>query len=329
MIDDSAMQIAVVVDQNLHLVGTITDGDIRRGILKGVSLNDKVGQIMNHFPAIASDSESYEEIVRLMTMKKLHQIPIVNREHQVVGVHLIEELLKMTACENSVVLMAGGYGKRLRPLTNECPKPLLRVGSKPILETIIENFVEHGFKKFYISVNYKAEMLEEYFGDGKKWNIEIQYLKEKEELGTAGALSLLRQKQTKPIIVMNGDILTKVNFKQLIDFHSHNEAKATMCVREYCMQVPYGVVNTDQQKLISIVEKPTQRYFVNAGIYVIQPECLADIPNMEYFDMPTLFQKLITKRDKTIVFPIHEYWIDIGQVHDYERANGEYFEVFR
>lgn len=327
-IDASSMQIALVVDEDLRLLGTVTDGDIRRGILRGVALDQPVGQIMNAQPTVARADEPREQMLANMQRKQLHRIPIVDEQNRVVGIEFLEELIQPHLKENWVVLMAGGLGSRLRPLTNDCPKPMLKVGNKPLLETILENFIEYGFRHFFISVNFMAEMVKGYFGDGSRWGVEIRYLEEDQKLGTAGALSLLPQKPQSPLLVMNGDVLTKVNFRQLLDFHTSHRSQATMCVREYDFQVPYGVVRIDKHRITGIDEKPVQRFFVNAGIYVLEPEALNAIPVGGYFDMPTLFETLIAKGEETVVFPIREYWLDIGQMADYDRANGEFMQVF-
>ncbi|MGF9910067.1 nucleotidyltransferase family protein [Brevibacillus porteri] len=328
IIDKSARQIALVADENDRLLGTVTDGDIRRGLLKGRALQDPISLIMNSFPTVASPYETRENILALMKIKKIHQIPIVDEEGKIVHVEVLNELLRPTKKDNWVVLMAGGLGTRLHPLTHDCPKPLLPVGNKPLLETILQSFIDQGFHRFYISVKYKAEMIQEHFGDGSNWGISIQYLQEKESLGTAGALSLLPEKPSEPFFVMNGDLLTKVNFEQLLDFHKTYQAQATMCVREYDHQIPYGVVRLDQYRLTSIEEKPTQRFFVNAGIYVLSPDAVEDIPHNQYFDMPSLFDHLVKNQQQTIAFPIREYWLDIGRMADFERANMEFAEVF-
>ncbi|MBP2636934.1 MAG: alcohol dehydrogenase [Firmicutes bacterium] len=328
IIDSSAMQIALVVDDKERLLGTVTDGDIRRGILKGISLEDLVQRIMNAHPTVAKSYERRDIVLAVMKLKRLNHIPVIEDDGRVIKVETLQDLISVDEKENWVVLMAGGLGSRLRPLTDECPKPLLRVGGKPVLETILENFMEYGFRKFFVSVNYRAEMIKEYFGDGSRWGAEIQYIHENKPLGTAGALSLLPQKPAKPILVMNGDLLTKVNFQQLLDFHLEHQAQATMCVREYTYQIPYGVVKMDKHVLTAIEEKPTERFLVNAGIYVLEPTALDYIPADEYFDMPNLFKTIIKQNGETTVFPIREYWLDIGQMSDFERANGEFCEVF-
>lgn len=328
VLDKSAKQILLVVDKSNRLLGTVTDGDIRRGILKGLAFDEPTDRIMNTQPTVARAGEPREQMLANMQRKQLHRIPIVNEQKQVVGIEFLEELIQPHLKENWVVLMAGGLGSRLRPLTNDCPKPMLKVGNKPLLETILENFIEYGFRHFFISVNFMAEMVKDYFGDGSRWGVEIRYLEEDQKLGTAGALSLLPQKPKAPLLVMNGDVLTKVNFRQLLDFHATHDAMATMCVREYDFQVPYGVVRMDNHRITGIDEKPVQRFFVNAGIYVLSPEALSAIPQAGYFDMPTLFETLITNNEEAVVFPIREYWLDIGQLADYDRANGEFMQVF-
>lgn len=328
VLDKSAKQILLVVDNDDRLLGTVTDGDIRRGILKGISLDEHTDKIMGKSPTVARAGDERQSILAMMRNKKLHHIPVVNEQNRVVGIEFLEELIQPHLKENWVVLMAGGLGSRLRPLTNDCPKPMLKVGNKPLLETILENFIEYGFRHFYISVNYMADMVKDYFGDGTRWGVEIRYLEEDQKLGTAGALSLLPEKPRAPLLVMNGDLLTKVNFRQLLDFHTSHDSMATMCVREYDFQVPYGVVRIDKHRITGIDEKPVQRFFVNAGIYVLSPEALTSIPASGYFDMPTLFETLIAKEAETVVFPIREYWLDIGQLADYDRANGEFMQVF-
>ncbi|MBK9161516.1 MAG: nucleotidyltransferase family protein [Nitrosomonadales bacterium] len=328
VLDRSAKQIVLVVGENNHLAGTVTDGDIRRGILKGVSLDEPTLNIMNAHPTVARADEGREAMLAAMQRKGLHHLPVVDENNCVTGLETLEDLIHPPIRENRVVLMAGGLGSRLSPLTDACPKPMLKIGGKPLLETILENFIEYGFHRFYISVNYMADVVKAHFGDGSRWGVDIAYLHEDQRLGTAGALSLLPEKPAEALLVMNGDLLTKVNFKQLLDFHSAHHAQATMCVREYDFQVPYGVVKIDAHRITAIDEKPVQRFFVNAGIYVLEPEALALIAANTYFDMPTMFERLIGLKKETAVFPIREYWLDIGQLADFDRANGEYRDIF-
>ncbi|MHB1126567.1 MAG: nucleotidyltransferase family protein [Bacillota bacterium] len=327
-IDSGALQIALVVENNNRLLGIITDGDIRRGILKGVSLKEPVISIMNSNPVIVSPLENKENILKIMKIKQLHHIPVVDKNGYLIRLETIDGLLKPHMRENIVVLMAGGLGSRLHPLTEDCPKPLLKVGGKPLLETIVENIKDNGFNRFYIAVNYKADMVKDYFGDGSRWGVEINYINERKRMGTAGALSLLPEKPKESFLVMNGDLLTKINFNLLLDFHIENKATATMCVREYGFQVPYGVVLTERHKLTGIEEKPVERFFINAGIYVLEPNVLNLIPRNDYFDMPSIFLTLIKQRYETVAFPIREYWLDIGNMVDFERAKGDYENHF-
>ena len=328
IIDASSLQIALVVETSNKLIGTVSDGDIRRGILKGVSLDSPVREIMFNEPTVADCQANREKIVATMKMKQIRQIPIVDEDGCVVGLDLWDDLFARRDRDNIVVLMAGGLGARLGDLTKNCPKPLLQVGNKPVLETVLENCIEHGFKNFYISVNYKADMVKEYLGDGSRWGVNIRYLEEKKRLGTAGALGLLPDASSLPLLVMNADVLTKVNIENLFDFHEEQKAIATMCVREYDFQVPFGVVELDSYRLKSIKEKPIHKFFVNAGLYVLNPKAVSLVPYNNYLDMPTLFDMLLEKRLEISAFPIREYWLDIGRKDDLARANGDYDEVF-
>jgi len=323
-ISASGLQIALVVDGNNRLLGTVTDGDIRTGILKGIEIESSVQTIMHNRPTVAKPGDERELILNTMKARHIHHMPIVDADGRLVGLETLDELLKPAPRDNIVVLMAGGLGTRLRPLTNDCPKPLLYIGNRPILETILLNFIDYGFSRFYLSVNYKAQMVVDHFGDGSRWGIDIQYLHEKQRMGTAGALGLLPERPVHPLIVMNADLITKVNFGSLLDYHAKHNAQATMCVREYDFQVPYGVVQLDSHRLLGIEEKPVKRFFVNAGIYTLNPDVLDVVPKDTFFDMPQLFDQLIKEKKEIAVFPIREYWLDIGHLNDYERAASEY-----
>lgn len=327
-IDNNSMQIALVVDEFERLMGIVTDGDIRRAILRGKSLEDGVNDVMNKQPTVVQHDHDRNEVLAIMRKKQFNHVPVVDFKGRVVGLESILDMIRPDQRTNRVILMAGGLGSRLKPLTDDCPKPLLKVGGKPVLETILENFISYGLSKFILTVNYKADMLVEYFGDGSKWGVEIDYVFEEKRMGTAGALSLLKERPTEPFIVMNGDLLTKVNVGNLLDFHLKQDAGATMCVRDYELQIPYGVIHVDKDRLVGIEEKPVLRYFVNAGIYVLNPETIDVIPRNEFYDMTTLFDDLIAAGNNTTVFPIREYWLDIGKMEDYERANGEFTKVF-
>ena len=328
IIDSGAMQIALVVDDNDKLLGTLTDGDIRRGILRGLDLDSSIETIVFKEPAVAKISSTKEEILKLALSRKLHQIPVVDDNGRVLGIKEIEELVEPKIKTNRVILMVGGLGTRLRPLTQDTPKPMLKVGNKPILQTIVEKFAEYGFVNITMCVNFNASIIRDYFGDGKEFGVNIDYVLEQKRMGTAGALSLLKERPSEPFFVMNGDLLTNVNFEHIFNYHVLNKATATMCVREYDYEVPYGVVKMNDNKIIEIVEKPVQKFFVSAGIYMLSPEILDLIPKNEFYDMPALFEKLIRLSKNVISFPIREYWLDIGRMEEYQRANEEYKEVF-
>lgn len=329
IIEEGGVQICLVVDKGGRLLGTVTDGDARRGILRSLPLDAPVADIMRTNPFTGRPEDDNDTLLATMNQAQIRQLPLVDAGGHVVGLVTHAELTAHSATrDNWVVLMAGGLGQRLRPMTDSVPKPLLKVGNKPLLETILETFIAHGFRKFFLSVNYKAEMVKAHFGDGTRWNCTIRYLEEKERLGTAGALGLLPEPPTVPLIVMNGDVLTKVNFASLVDFHREQCAAATMCVREYDFQVPYGVVNIEDGRITSLEEKPVHTFFVNAGIYVVEPTALAHVPEHRYFDMTDLFSRVIAAGQPTAVFPIREYWLDIGQPDDFNRANGEFASIF-
>jgi dTDP-glucose pyrophosphorylase len=328
IIDISTLQVALVVDEQNHLLGILTDGDIRRAILQGISLENPAERVMQRKFTTVGCQASNDFILSLMRERDLKQIPVLDDNGCVVGLKVLVDMIQTRSRENWVVIMAGGLGSRLQPLTDHCPKPLLKIGSKPILEMILENLIAQGFQKYFISVNYKGEMIESFVGNGQQWGVDIEYLREDRRMGTGGALGLLPQRPQSPFIVMNADVLTKINLDHLLHFHISQKAKATMCVRDYHFQVPYGVVRTDEHHLVSIDEKPVQRFFVNAGIYVLEPGALDFAPLGEPFDMTSLFENLLQERREVAAFPIREYWLDIGRTEDLERANGEFADHF-
>jgi len=325
---NSTIKEALVLDDENHLLGTLSDGDVRRGLLKGLTLDDSIETIIFKNSTVCSINDSREDILKIAVAKKIYCIPIVDEKGVIVGIEEVDDLLKPASFSNRVVLMAGGLGTRLRPLTDDIPKPLLQVGDKPILETIINGFAKYGFTNIVLSVSYKAEMIEAHFGDGSKFAVNIEYVHEDKRMGTAGALSLMQEKLSEPFFVMNGDLLTNINFEHMLEYHLSNDAIATMGVREYDFQVPYGVVNVEGHNILSIDEKPVHNFFVSGGVYVLSPDVLEMIPDT-YYDMPTLFEKLIEEKKKSVSFPIREYWLDIGQMSDFHRANAEYHGVFK
>ena len=329
LLNRNASKILLVVDAERRLLGTVTDGDIRRGLIRHCSMNMPVSDVMCKKPTVASISDDKKTILAMMEARELLHMPLVDSDQRVVGLETLQHLLKGRRLNNPVLLLAGGFGKRLQPLTNECPKPLIKVGTKPILHTIIEQFIGAGFHKFFISTHHMAEKVRDYFGNGGEWGVSIEYVHEAKPLGTAGALGLLPKEDLDwPIIVMNGDLLTKINYEHLIDYHNEHDAKATICVREYDFQVPYGVVNIEGNKITSILEKPVQRFFVNAGIYVIEKSIAEEVNGDDYLDMPDLIGRQIHGSGDVITFPLHEYWIDIGRIDELERAKKDFSEIF-
>lgn len=326
-IDQGVMQVALVIENECQLLGTVTDGDIRRALLRGESLDTTVENAMNPNPVTGLVDEDHFIWQRTMLRHNLQHLPILDMGGCVVGlVRYIQP--QEPDRSNPVILMAGGMGTRLHPLTQEQPKPLLQVGSKPILETIIENFRAQGFWNIHLCINYKGSMIRDYFGDGSRWDVQIRYVEEKQRMGTAGALSLLEDLPELPFLVMNGDLLTNVDFVRLLNFHEKQSALATMCVRDYRLQVPYGVIELDNYMISRLVEKPVEQYFVNAGIYVLSPSVMQYIPHGNFYDMTTLMETLIAGDKRVSGFPLRDYWIDIGEMDDYQRAHTEYDDYF-
>lgn len=325
-LNESSIKLVCLTNAQSQLVGVITDGDIRRAIVAGKELSTPVTDFMCTTPVTFSPQDSRIARKKAFEHHKLLYIPVLDAENKVINIDVSQSLSVLTQ-SNTVFLMAGGYGTRLRPLTEECPKPLLKVGTKPILETIIESFVNYGFQEFKVSVHYLAEQIKDYFKDGSQFGVDIGYVEESKPLGTAGALSLIPA-QTDPLILMNGDLLTKVDFKELLAYHLSEQAQITMCVREYEYQVPYGVINAQDNQVKEIVEKPIEKYFVNAGIYVISPEVVNALAKGSHKDMPDLINECLAKQEKVAMFPIHEYWLDIGRMADFERAQIDFLHNF-
>ncbi len=323
VISEGDVKIAIVVDKKNRLVGTLSDGDIRRGFLKGLDINSSIKSIIKKKPIIAKINDNKEKLFKIALLKKIQQIPIVDRNHKFIGMHLWNELAKVKEKTNKVIIMAGGRGMRLRPLTKNIPKPMLKVGNKPILETIVEKFKLNGYTNFTICVNYKSKVIKDYFGNGKKFGVKIDYVNEKKRMGTAGGLSLLKDKPSEAFFVINGDLLTNFDFDKLLDFHINNKSEATMCVTEYVINSPYGEVKLDNVKVNSIEEKPKHKFFVNAGVYIFNPNCIKLIPK-KFFDMTSLFKKLISYNYKVVSFPIIESWLDVGRMGDFQKANEQY-----
>ena len=328
-IDQSARGIALVIDEQRHLIGTVTDGDIRRAILAGMDLELSISELLSQRqPVFASGAITAAlgtddtALLHLMTENGVRHIPLVDADGCVAGISFLTELVKEYELPLRALVMAGGYGNRLRPLTEELPKPMLPVGNKPLLELIVEQLKQAGIRQVNVATHYKSEVIAEHFKNGEAFGVDIRYVKEDQPLGTAGALSLLEEVD-EPLLVMNGDILTRVDFRALLHFHREHKADLTVCVRQYEFSVPYGVIDTDGVNVKGISEKPVVRQFINAGIYLLNPQVRRLIPNGQPYDIPDLIERLINEQRTVVCFPIREYWLDIGKVDQYDQAKAD------
>ena len=322
ILDHMQAKIALVVDKNGKLIGSIVDGDVRRGLLRGHHLQTPVHELMHRDPFVLPINSPRQKILEAMHILEIKQIPLVSSEGSVIGIAVHDVLLGLQHKErpNHVVIMAGGKGKRLMPITQDIPKPMVPVGGKPILEWILLRLTHYGFRHFTFAVNYLGNMIEDYFGNGSAFGCHIEYVREKEFLGTAGALSLLDPAQQHPIMVMNGDILTGIDFRSLVDFHATGDYAATVCARAHRIEVPYGVIQMQDGCLHAIVEKPVYDSLISAGIYVLSPHVLPRIPQDTLLDMPDLLLSLVGDSHNVGVFVLEDEWIDVGRHDDLERA---------
>ena len=312
-LDEVAIKIVLVVDAARELVGTISDGDVRRGLLAGLTLQSSISQIIHRNPLVVKSGLDQQSVIKIMERSKVLQIPVVDDMHKLIGLHLWEDLTESSKIQNVIVVMAGGEGKRLRPYTLECPKPLIKVADKPILQHIVEKIKSEGFENIVLSINYLGQMIQDYFEDGSKFGVSIKYINEASPLGTAGSLSLLIPAPRDPIIVINGDLITNVSIQGILRYHNQNSACATMAVRQHEWQNPFGVVQLDKLRIIGFEEKPIYSNYVNAGLYVLSPSAIEQIEkDGVYCDMPDLFLKLKSSSQKVIAYPLHEKWIDVG-----------------
>jgi dTDP-glucose pyrophosphorylase len=328
--DAGALRIALVVDSDRRLIGTLTDGDVRRALLRRESLAVSVERVMCAEPQAGRVDWTRERILSTMEELQLLHLPILDADGRLLRLETLHDLLQQRRLKNVVFLMAGGFGTRLHPLTRDCPKPLLKVGDKPILEQTLERLIGAGFHRFFISTHYLPDMVREHFGDGSRWGVSIRYTHEEEPLGTAGALGLLPHAEiAEPILMMNGDLLTTLNYRELLDFHTNQQGAATMCVRQFEYQVPYGVVESEGNLIRAVTEKPVQKFFVNAGVYVLSPRLVKMVQPATRIDMPTLLEQAIRHGERVTMFPVHEYWLDIGRMEDFARAQTEVQSLIR
>ena len=326
-IDKGGLRIALIVSKEGKLIGTVSDGDIRRGLLRGLNLDSSLSKIVNKSCLKANVHTNKNQILKMMRENAIAQIPIVKENNEFLGLEISDDLLPNSSkfsIPNYALLMAGGRGRRLSPKTDNCPKPLLPINEKPILEIILEQCIQYGIRNFYISVHYLAEKIISYFGDGSKWDVNIKYLQEETPLGTAGALKLLPLDFDKSILLINGDVLTKINFQNLLKYHAVNSADVTICAREQVLSSPYGVIEVDGIDFKSMVEKPSFRQLVNAGIYVLEPSTINLLRSETYLDMPDLIELSKERKKKIIVYPLHEYWLDIGKPETLDKAHFEW-----
>jgi len=315
-LDKVAIRIVLVVDDAGKLIGTVSDGDIRRGLLRGLDLKSSIESVVYRSPLVVPCELDRETVRQLMVSNKIQQIPVIDVQNRIVGLHLWDEITTSPVRPNLMVIMAGGKGTRLRPQTENCPKPMLTVSGKPMLEHIIERAKQEGFSHFVLAIHYLGHIIEEYFGDGNRLQVHIDYLKEQSPLGTAGALGLLNPRPTLPFAVTNGDVMTDIHYGELLDFHTRHNAAATMAVRIHEWQHPFGVVQTNGIDIIGFEEKPVHRSHINAGVYVLEPEALGFLERDVHCDMPTLFERLQAKDKRTTAYPIHEPWLDVGRQED-------------
>jgi dTDP-glucose pyrophosphorylase len=319
-LNDSGLQIALIVSRDDVLIGTITDGDIRRGLLRGLDMDSSVDSIVNRDAMVAPNEMSRDSVKELMRVNKINALPILNDSRQVVGLYMLNELLEPERRQKLMIIMAGGQGIRLRPHTENCPKPMLPVGGKPMLEHIIEKAKAQGFSHFILSIHYLGHMIQDYFGDGSRWQVKITYLSEDCPLGTAGAIGLMADRPTESFLVTNGDVISDIPYGDLLEFHTHQQAVATMAVRPYEWRHPFGVVESNGVEYVGFAEKPVSRSQINAGVYVLHPDSLDVLNKGDHCDMPTLFERLTAEGKRTVIYPMHESWLDVGRPDDLKQA---------
>jgi dTDP-glucose pyrophosphorylase len=325
-INATLRSIALVLDGKGQLIDTITDGDIRRAMLAEMSLDSGVHELLSHKsnskPVTASINSEPAYLLKLMQETSVHQLPLLDEAQIVRDLVTLEDLLPHDSSSLQAVIMAGGAGTRLRPLTEDLPKPMLPVGGRPLMELIVEGLRDAGIKRINVSTHYRTEKIVEHFGDGGRFGIELNYMTEVNPLGTAGALGLMK-KPLDTMLVINGDILTEMDFRAMVNYHREHKAVLTVAVRKFDMNVPYGVIKAEGSMVKSLTEKPTISFFVNAGIYLLEPLAYSYIPHYKRFDMTDLIRCLLDAKQPVVSFPIHEYWLDIGHHTDYLQAQDD------
>jgi dTDP-glucose pyrophosphorylase len=315
-LETTGLKVALIINSDEQLVGIITDGDIRRGFIHGSGLKSLVAEIMNPTPTTVGEGVLPQEVFFMMKEFQIQHIPIVDKSMKLIGLHVENHGVEIKLRTNRVVIMAGGKGIRLLPLTSNTPKPMVLVAGKPILEHILESFKQQGFYAFTICTNYLGELIKEYFGNGSNWGIDIDYLDEELPLGTAGSIRNLQETGNLPFVVINGDIISGINVGEMIDFHVENKAVATMAIRPYEIQNSYGVVETEGVNIVSIIEKPLYRYQVSTGVYVFDPNVVNLMPDSDVLQMPELLDHLRILGHRTLAFHFQDRWVDVGTLED-------------
>jgi dTDP-glucose pyrophosphorylase/CBS domain-containing protein len=326
-IDEGSCGIVLVLSPDGELLGTVTDGDVRRALLKHVNLEMSIEQFMQTArtvsphpqPVTAPVGTEPAALIALMTAEFVRQVPLLDDQHRVVDLVVQEDLLPISGAALGAVIMAGGAGTRLLPLTEDLPKPMLPVDGRPMLEHIIEQLQTAGIHRVSVSTHYKPEKIIEHFGDGRAFGVELEYVNEDRPLGTAGALGLMSHPSGTQLVI-NGDILTQVDLRAMLSFHQEHRADMTVAVRRHAVQIPYGVVECEGVRLTDLKEKPHVPFLVNAGVYLLEPSVYEFIPNGERINMTDLIDLLLKAGRPVVSFPIHEYWMDVGQHGDYAQA---------
>ncbi len=312
VIDVGGAGIALVVDEVNRLVGTLTDGDVRRVLLKGISIDSPLApHIQRQFVSVGPET-GRAEVLDLMQARLLNQVPIIDAQQMLLGMHLLHEVIGAVDRRNWAVIMAGGMGTRLRPLTEHVPKPMIKVAGRPILERLVLHLVGFGIRRVFLSINYLGNVIEEHFGDGSRFGCRIHYLRESEPLGTGGALSLLPEEPREPVLVLNGDLITQVSIDSLLRFHTAGGYRATMTLRRYVHEVPFGCAEVNDGRVITLEEKPLVERSINAGIYVLSPQVTGRIPQ-RCFAITDIFQDCLDRGEPVGAFKIEDEWIDVGE----------------
>lgn len=322
-IDRGAAEIALVLSEDRRLLGTLTDGDLRRALLRGASLGDPVLHFMQRSFTAVGVSVSRSEVLDLMRARTLEQIPILDDAGRLVGLHLLREIIGGEARSNWAVIMAGGRGERLRPITDSIPKPMIRVAGRPILERLVLHLAGFGIRRIFVAVNYMAEVIERHFQDGGALGCRIEYLRESKPLGTGGALSLLPERPRQPILVLNGDLVTQWDVGRMLAFHTEGRFRATVGIHEYVHTVPYGVVEIGEDGVVALREKPTVSWLANAGVYVLDPDLVERVPPDVHFPMPALVEECLDRHELVGAFRIEDEWVDVGRPQELKQARGE------